>query len=76
MHFQYLLLARFIVINSFFGALVLAAFGQGWLDKMVSARLAELTLQRHSNNFVFPDPTGPPTPTRRGPFVIGCSIMI
>ena len=44
MHFQYLLLARFIVINSFFGALVLAAFGQGWLDKMVSARLAELTL--------------------------------
>ena len=44
MHFQYLLLARFIVINSFFGALVLAAFGQGWLDKMISARLAELTL--------------------------------
>ena len=44
MHFQYLLLARFIVINSFFAALVLAAFGQGWLDNMVSARLAELTL--------------------------------
>ncbi len=44
MLFQYLLLTRFIVINTFFGALVLAAFGQGWLDTMISARLAELTL--------------------------------
>ena len=44
MQFQYLLLTRFIVINTFFGALVLAAFGQGWLDTMISARLAELTL--------------------------------
>ncbi len=44
MHFRYLLLTRFIVINFFFGALILAAFGQGWLDTMISARLAELTL--------------------------------
>ena len=44
MLFQYLLLTRFIVINTFFGALVLAAFGQGWLDTMISARLVELTL--------------------------------
>ena len=44
MQFQYLLLTRFIIINTFFGALVLAAFGQGWLDTMISARLAELTL--------------------------------
>ncbi|MDC0158810.1 MotA/TolQ/ExbB proton channel family protein [Rhodospirillaceae bacterium] len=44
MHFRYLLLTRFIVINTFLGALVLAAFGQGWLDTMISARLAELTL--------------------------------
>ena len=44
MLFQYSLLTRFIVINTFFGALVLAAFGQGWLDTMISARLAELTL--------------------------------
>ena len=44
MHFRYLLLTRFIVINAFLGALVLVAFGQGWLDTMISARLAELTL--------------------------------
>jgi uncharacterized membrane protein (DUF485 family) len=44
MQFRYLLLTRFIVINTFLGALVLAAFGQGWLDTMISARLAELTL--------------------------------
>ena len=44
MQYQYLLLTRFIIINTFFGALVLAAFGQGWLDTMISARLAELTL--------------------------------
>ena len=44
MQFQYSLLTRFIVINTFFGALVLAAFGQGWLDTMISARLVELTL--------------------------------
>ena len=44
MQFRFLLLTRFIVINTFLGALVLAAFGQGWLDTMISARLAELTL--------------------------------
>ena len=44
MQFRYLLLTRFIVINTFLGALVLAAFGQGWLNTMISARLAELTL--------------------------------
>jgi hypothetical protein len=44
MQFRYLLLTRFIVINTFLGALVMAAFGQGWLDTMISARLAELTL--------------------------------
>jgi uncharacterized membrane protein (DUF485 family) len=44
MQFQYLLLTRFIVINTFFGGVVLAAFGQGWLDTIISARLAELTL--------------------------------
>ena len=44
MQFRYLLLTRFIVINTFLGALVMAAFGQGWLETMISARLAELTL--------------------------------
>ena len=44
MQFRFLLLTRFIVINTFLGALVLAAFGQGWLNTMISARLAELTL--------------------------------
>ena len=44
MQFRYLFLTRFIVINTFLGALVMAAFGQGWLDTMISARLAELTL--------------------------------
>lgn len=44
MQFRYLFLTRFIVINTFFGGVVLAAFGQGWLDTMISARLAELTL--------------------------------
>ena len=44
MQFRYLFLTRFIVINTFFGGVSLAAFGQGWLDTMISARLAELTL--------------------------------
>ncbi len=44
MQFQYLLLTRFAVINAFLLALVLAAYGQGWLDPMITARLAELTL--------------------------------
>jgi hypothetical protein len=44
MQFRYLFLTRFIVINTFFGGVVLAAFGQGWLDTIISARLAELTL--------------------------------
>jgi hypothetical protein len=44
MQFRYLFLTRFIVINTFFGGVVLAAFGQGWIDTMISARLAELTL--------------------------------
>ena len=44
MQLRYLFLTRFIVINTFFGGVVLAAFGQGWLDTMISARLAELTL--------------------------------
>ena len=44
MHFKYLLLTRFIVLNAFFTSLVLAVYGQGWLDAMMSARLVELTL--------------------------------
>ena len=54
MLFQYLLLTRFIVINTFFGALVLAAFGQGWLDTMISARLVELTLIIFKPHLPFP----------------------
>ena len=44
MQFKYLLLTRFIVLNVFFTALVLAVYGQGWLDAMITARLVELTL--------------------------------
>ena len=44
MQFKYLLLTRFIVLNVFFTSLVLAVYGQGWLDAMISARLVELTL--------------------------------
>ena len=44
MQFNYLLLTRFIVLNVFFTSLVLAVYGQGSLDAMISARLVELTL--------------------------------
>ena len=44
MQFKYLLLTRFIVLNAFLTSLVLAVYGQGWLDAMISARLVELTL--------------------------------
>ena len=44
MQFKYLLLSRFIVLNAFFASLMLAVYGQGWLDAMISARLVELTL--------------------------------
>ena len=44
MQFKYLLLTRFIVLNVFFISLVLAVYGQGWLDAMITARLVELTL--------------------------------
>ena len=44
MQFKYLLLTRFIVLNVFFTSLVLAVYGQGWLDAMITARLVELTL--------------------------------
>ena len=43
MQFKYLLLTRFIVLNVFFTSLVLAVYGQGWLDAMITARLVELT---------------------------------
>ena len=44
MQFKYLLLTRFIILNAFFNSLVLAVYGQGWLDAMITARLVELTL--------------------------------
>ena len=44
MEYRYLLVARFFLLNAFCVALTLAAYGQGWLDGILAARLAELSL--------------------------------
>jgi hypothetical protein len=44
MEYRYLLVMRFVLLNVFCSALTLAAYGQGWLDGLLAARLSELSL--------------------------------